>query len=327
MKAPAHCVHPPRDIRFGDMNRVLLLVVGMTFSLAASLFANDNVRDVQTRLKGDGFDFGEVDGAFSSELSAAITRYQIRHGLQVSGQLDEETSKALGAQPAVTTATPEAAPNSEAWRRLRKSDQEYLMRLNARYPQASQTTHTRETTTSTTRSPAAPTPATTAPTDDASAPATDAEPADAQPSYASQNRGPAIVPPSPQESAAVMQSTERLRDYVGAFVLAGLDPRVGAELEFFADRVRYYDEGTVDRDQIRRSLQSYNELWPQRRFWIAGDIAAKPETDGRLRVTFPLRFELANGSKRSSGKVQKTIVLEATGDDLQIVAVNETKAR
>jgi hypothetical protein len=27
---------------------------------------------------------------------------------------------------------------------------------------------------------------------------------------------------------------------VGAFVLAGLDPHVGAEADFFADRVRYY---------------------------------------------------------------------------------------
>jgi len=45
-----------------------------------------------------------------------------------------------------------------------------------------------------------------------------------------------------------------------------------------------------------------------------------------VRVTFPLRYELRNGAKHSSGKVDKTLVLERAGDDLQIVAVNERKA-
>jgi hypothetical protein len=45
-------------------------------------------------------------------------------------------------------------------------------------------------------------------------------------------------------------------------------------------------------------------------------------------VTFPLRYELQNGPKRSAGQVWKTLVLEKTGgDDLQIAAVNERKAR
>jgi hypothetical protein len=122
-------------------------------------------------------------------------------------------------------------------------------------------------------------------------------------------------------------SRERLRDYVGAFVLAGLDPTVGAELEFFGDQVRYYDDGVLGRDAIRRSLQSYNAKWPQRRFWIDGDITAEPESGGQLRVTFPLRYELRSGSERSSGRILKTLLLEVAGDDLQIVAVNETKMR
>ena len=45
-----------------------------------------------------------------------------------------------------------------------------------------------------------------------------------------------------------------------------------------------------------------------------------------MRVTFPLGFKLRNGNKLSSGKINKTLVLEPAGDDLQIVAVNERKA-
>jgi hypothetical protein len=136
---------------------------------------------------------------------------------------------------------------------------------------------------------------------------------------------------SPQSAAATSSpapdiSEERLRDYVGAFVLAGLDPQVGAEAAFFAGRVQYYNDGMMDREKIRDDLKRYDRRWPKRRFWLAGDITAEPQSDNRVRVTFPLRYELRNGGKHSSGKVDKTLVLERAGDDLQIVAVNERKA-
>ena len=44
---------------------------------------------------------------------------------------------------------------------------------------------------------------------------------------------PAAPPPADVPSAAY--NRERLRDYIAAFVLAGLDPQVGAETEFFAN--------------------------------------------------------------------------------------------
>ena len=108
-------------------------------------------------------------------------------------------------------------------------------------------------------------------------------------------------------------------------MLAGLDPKVGSETEFFADRVHYYDQGVLDREQIRKDLQHYAERWPQRRFWVDGEITIKPQDGNRVQVTFPLRYELRNGDKHSSGKINKTLVLEPAGDDLEIVAVNERK--
>jgi hypothetical protein len=121
-------------------------------------------------------------------------------------------------------------------------------------------------------------------------------------------------------------STERLRDYVGAFVLAGLDPHAGSEADFFADRVKYYDQGVIDREKIRNDLRDYAERWPERHFWFAGNIIIEPQHRKRVRVTFPLRYELRNGATYSSGTINKTLVLEPVGDDLQIVAVNERKA-
>ena len=138
---------------------------------------------------------------------------------------------------------------------------------------------------------------------------------------------PAETPPKTAKTLPLSLNHERLRDYVGAFVLAGLDPQVGSEVEFFADRVDYFGERNVAREKIRRDLQRYNNRWPERRFWLAGELEVEPIND-RLRVTFPLRYELRSPSRRSSGTVWKTLVLEKTGDDdLQIVAVNERKAR
>ena len=68
-------------------------------ALAGSVCADDNVRGVQEKLRDDGFYSGEIDGAYSSELAAALTRYQVRKGLPVTGQLDVDTSNALARSP------------------------------------------------------------------------------------------------------------------------------------------------------------------------------------------------------------------------------------
>ena len=51
---------------------------------------------VQQALKDQGFYYGEVSGEMNANLTAAIRRYQIRNGLQVSGELNNETLKSLG---------------------------------------------------------------------------------------------------------------------------------------------------------------------------------------------------------------------------------------
>ena len=108
---------------------VFAVSVGMVFAGSLSVaedvdggWAERNVRAVQAKLHDAGLYFGEIDGAYSIELAAAIGRYQIRNGLPITGQLDQETSKALGAKPAVTTTANDRAKSSETWRRLRTGE-------------------------------------------------------------------------------------------------------------------------------------------------------------------------------------------------------------
>jgi len=57
--------------------------------------ADQMIERVQQALKNQGFYYGEVTGEKNAELTAAIRRYQIRNGLQVNGELDNETVKSI----------------------------------------------------------------------------------------------------------------------------------------------------------------------------------------------------------------------------------------
>ncbi len=337
------------------VNLRFLLVVTIGLAVAGSVSADENVRAVQEELRDGGFYSGEIDGAYSSQLAAALTRYQVRKGLAVTGQLDVDTSNALGAKPAVTKDTAAAEQStSETWRRLRRGERKTS--ANAR---KTSSPGTEETESSTEKQPqSAPAVrlarARTSPevTESASAPpltgSEGTRPVSAPPAtgqISSETKRPMSAPPATgQISSETTEptsarpatlagssgdgdiSTERLRDYVGAFVLAGLDPNVGSEADFFADRAKYYDQGVIDREKIRNDLRDYAASWPERHFWFAGNIIIEPQHRKRVRVTFPLRYELRNGAEYSSGKINKTLVLEPVGDDLQIVAVSESKA-
>src|SRR3954468_3402687 len=58
--------------------------------------ADQLVESVQQALKDEGFYYGEVSGEMNANLTAAIRRYQIRSGLQVTGELNDETLRSLG---------------------------------------------------------------------------------------------------------------------------------------------------------------------------------------------------------------------------------------
>jgi Putative peptidoglycan binding domain len=309
-------------------NSIAVFTVTICLSLGASVRADDNVREVQTKLSEEGLYSGKIDGAYSSDLSEALTRYQVRNRLPITGQLDTETSEALGVKPAVTKkSADDSAESSGVWQHLRGRDQQSTTRNNARRAASPSGNETRETSTATTSETSEQTATTVSGKQppDSSLPRQLPQSATA---ISSENVKPASARPaiaSDTGASAAEFSPERLRDYVAAFVLAGLDRNVGAETEFFADRVEYYDGGLMDRDKIREDLKRYDKQWPERHFWVAGNITIEPQSDNRVRVTFPLGFKLRSGNKTFSGTVDKSLVLESTGDDLQIVEVKERK--
>lgn len=87
--------------------------LSLTLLLATVAGADDQLRRVQAELKSQGFYYGDTTGQASSETTAALRRYQIRHGLEVTGTANKETLGALGlggAKPAPPVAPPPPKP-------------------------------------------------------------------------------------------------------------------------------------------------------------------------------------------------------------------------
>ena len=90
---------------------LVFLLVG-----ASALHADQTTSMVQQALKEQGFYYGDVNGEKTADTTAALRRYQIRNGLQITGEIDAETLRSLGvgAGMARPAATPQpAGPTAE----------------------------------------------------------------------------------------------------------------------------------------------------------------------------------------------------------------------
>src|ERR1700693_2135090 len=108
--------------------KLRIAVVVLVAALAAEARGDQIVQNVQQALKDQGFYYGEVTGEKDADTSAAIRRYQIRNGLQISGDLNDETLKSLGVDSsgarAVVQASPTPPPTAPATSDLRAEPRE-----------------------------------------------------------------------------------------------------------------------------------------------------------------------------------------------------------
>lgn len=72
-----------------------LLCLAAILCAASLAHADQTIRSLQQTLKDKGFYYGTVTGEKSAETTAAIRRYQIRNGLKVTGEINEETLRSL----------------------------------------------------------------------------------------------------------------------------------------------------------------------------------------------------------------------------------------
>jgi hypothetical protein len=266
--------------------------------------ADDNIVRVQDRLKAEGFYSGDPTGVIDRATTKALTQYQIRHGLRMTGKLDPATVNELN------TAKAQVTPRvlTGRWERLPDGEMQWI----------DEPPPSLQTTVQSAPPSASPPPARQQPAQSVGAPPASAATTSPPPGVANVFR---------TRRAVGGAANPELNQFVERFVSAGVAGQSPAEIKFFADNVDYFGSANVRREEIERDLLHYNRKWPHRRFWIDGDIQIQEQSANQIKLAFPLSYTLRNGSRHASGKVLKSLTLTKTANnDLLITAVSEWKA-
>src|SRR6187551_3892688 len=95
------------------MKRSLLCFV-VTLCAVNFARADEALRSLQQTLKSQGFYYGAVTGDKNAETTAAIRRYQIRNGLKVTGEINEETLRSVNptSNSVASASQPASKPNA-----------------------------------------------------------------------------------------------------------------------------------------------------------------------------------------------------------------------
>src|ERR1051325_9451963 len=105
------------------MKRIIGPVL-LALAMAQFARADSTIQQAQEELKEQGFYFGQVNGEKNADTVAAIRRFQIRSGLAVTGELNEETLRALrngSSASSATTATATPVPAEESGKGVEQS--------------------------------------------------------------------------------------------------------------------------------------------------------------------------------------------------------------
>jgi peptidoglycan hydrolase-like protein with peptidoglycan-binding domain len=92
------------------MKRICFAFFALLLLGAGVVRADQTTSAVQQALKDQGFYYGDVDGKKSADTAAAIRRYQIRNGLQITGEIDAETLRSLGIGASAARSAPKPQP-------------------------------------------------------------------------------------------------------------------------------------------------------------------------------------------------------------------------
>lgn len=103
---------------------------------------------------------------------------------------------------------------------------------------------------------------------------------------------------------------------------------VKGELKFYADKVNYYHNGTIDRRIIEQTLRRYHARWPNRRYTTGAAISySRNDKRGEIMMIFRVRFTLKNGRQTVSGQTDNRFRISAATVDPRIVSIEEKRVR
>ena len=139
--------------------------------------------------------------------------------------------------------------------------------------------------------------------------------------------------PKPPPAAAFQRwpGPEALHGFIANFVHLGESNAAGAQTNFFANHVDYFNEGIVDRDFIDKDTEKYNKRWPDRHFTVVAPLSVEESPDhdpSKITVNFRCRIDVKRPGHDVKGETDNTYTLVRTGPEtLRIAAIKESRVR
>ncbi len=138
-----------------------------------------------------------------------------------------------------------------------------------------------------------------------------------------------LPPPAPtKESNAGDVAKAEISNFIRRYFVACQSANPQDELAFYADRVKYFDHGAVDKTYIQNELAVYNQRWPNRKYSV-GDSLRVSKGGNNTIAKFRVAFTVANEpcARKASGRTDDEIGLIKHGDSMQIISIKEMRVR
>lgn len=240
---------------------------------------------IQNSLKKQQFYSGEITGEYDAATRDAVRRFQIRHGIEVTPELNAATLEAIMAEErklapsAPPQPSPEAVepPARERARQFAEDDRQFLQELEGQLATTQQQPEPDE---------------------------------DAVPS-----------PPSAPPRIKWKEAREFLDDYLRA----AQAPTPEREISFFADEVKYFSDQKISKAAIIKDQASYYRRWPQRNFKLLEEPKLTRNDNGDFLIVFRIRYDLQRGSEKARGRTENIMRIRDLGAGPKIVSIRERK--
>jgi len=268
--------------------------------------ADEPVTSIQSALKKQGFYEGEPSGRLDEPTRAALKRFQIRAGIERTGEPDRATLEALrgrGTSPAGHGMEPSIR---EQARDVVRSDQEFLEKVEfLNQPETSGRSEPPPPRTAPVVKPA--------PTVRRSSPASEASP-------------PELVRSGPADGESALQlPLEDVHEFVGEYLRAAQGESPDREVALYAEEVDYFDSGRVSRKVVEKDQRAYYRRWPSRKFTLKGEPKIERVSDRAATVRFRMRYALRSGDESASGQTENVLRVKRTDRGIRISAIRERK--
>ena len=133
----------------------------------------------------------------------------------------------------------------------------------------------------------------------------------------------AAAPPPVAETTADLETgaftAERAQAVADAYLRTGNAGDRAAIRDLYADRVQYYDRGSVARDDVLRDKDAYLRRWPERAYRRVSDVDVEPGPGASSRLRFDYTYRVAAPGRDAEGAGWAELTVRPDGDAFQII--------